>query len=129
MAVHARTLEFYRQLGIADAVVDAAVRFEAVNLWVRGKRAAHVDLGPLAEREGGAWKVGPAVTIPLRHGAASCADAGRMSPARVSDSSEVGWTTTNSSSGVSSSVQFVASVLGMYWRRSSPSGSRSARSR
>ena len=47
LVVHARTLEFYRQLGIADAVVDAAVRFDAVNLWVRGRRAAHVDLGPI----------------------------------------------------------------------------------
>jgi 2-polyprenyl-6-methoxyphenol hydroxylase-like FAD-dependent oxidoreductase len=49
LVVHARTLEFYRQLGIADAVVDAAVRFAAVNLWVAGKQVAHVDLGPLGE--------------------------------------------------------------------------------
>jgi 2-polyprenyl-6-methoxyphenol hydroxylase-like FAD-dependent oxidoreductase len=49
LVVHARTLEFYRQLGIADAVVDAAVRFAAVNLWVAGKQAAHVDLGALGE--------------------------------------------------------------------------------
>jgi 2-polyprenyl-6-methoxyphenol hydroxylase-like FAD-dependent oxidoreductase len=47
LVVHARTLEFYRQLGIADAVVDAAVRFDAVNLWVRGRRAAHVELGAI----------------------------------------------------------------------------------
>jgi len=47
LVVHARTLEFYRQLGIADAVVDAAVRFDAVNLWVGGRRVAHVDLGPI----------------------------------------------------------------------------------
>ena len=42
-----------------------------------------------------------AVTIPVRQGAASAADAGRMSPARVSASSETGCTTTNSSSGSS----------------------------
>ena len=47
LVVHARTLEFYRQLGIADAVVDAAVRFDAANLWVQGRRAAHVELGAL----------------------------------------------------------------------------------
>jgi 2-polyprenyl-6-methoxyphenol hydroxylase-like FAD-dependent oxidoreductase len=49
LVVHARTLEFYRQLGIADAIVDAAVRFAAVNLWVAGKQVAHVDLGALGE--------------------------------------------------------------------------------
>ena len=49
LVVHARTLEFYRQLGIADAVVDASVRFAAVNLWVAGKQAAHVELGALGE--------------------------------------------------------------------------------
>src|SRR5262245_45666018 len=39
--------------------------------------------------------------MPVRHGAASVAEAGRMRPARVSDSSETGWTTANSSSGSS----------------------------
>jgi 2-polyprenyl-6-methoxyphenol hydroxylase-like FAD-dependent oxidoreductase len=47
LVVHARTLEFYRQLGIADAIVDAAVHFDAVNLWVRGRRAAHVEVGAI----------------------------------------------------------------------------------
>ena len=47
LVVHARTLEFYRQLGIADAVVRAAVRFDAANLWVGGRRVAHVELGAL----------------------------------------------------------------------------------
>ena len=62
---------------------------------------------------GGAWEehlvpdidaariVPIAVTMPVRHGAVSVADAGRMSPARVSDSSESGWITTNSSRGSS----------------------------
>ena len=47
LVVHARTLEFYRALGIADAIVDAAIRFDALNLWVQGRRAAHVELGAL----------------------------------------------------------------------------------
>ena len=47
LVVHARTLEFYRQLGIADAAVRAAVRFDAANLWVGGRRVAHVELGAL----------------------------------------------------------------------------------
>ena len=37
LAVHARTLEFYRQLGLADAVVARGLPFAAVNLWVRGR--------------------------------------------------------------------------------------------
>jgi 2-polyprenyl-6-methoxyphenol hydroxylase-like FAD-dependent oxidoreductase len=44
LAVQARTLEFYRQLGFADAVVDAGVRIAAVNLWVGGTRAARAPL-------------------------------------------------------------------------------------
>jgi hypothetical protein len=40
-----------------------------------------------------------AVTIPVRQATAAAAEAGRMSPERVSVSSETGWMTTNSSSG------------------------------
>src|SRR3954466_9344603 len=47
VAVQARTLELYRQIGLADAVVDAAVRVDAVNLWVGGRRAAHVVFGKM----------------------------------------------------------------------------------
>src|SRR4051794_21387999 len=42
LAVQARTLEFYRQVGLADAVVEGGVQVPAVNLWVRGARAARV---------------------------------------------------------------------------------------
>src|SRR6476659_7729031 len=42
-----------------------------------------------------------AVTIPVRHATAAVAEAGRISPERVSVSSETGWMTTNSSSGSS----------------------------
>ena len=47
LAVQARTLEFYRQLGFADAVVDAGVKVAAVNLWVRGRRAVRAPLTEL----------------------------------------------------------------------------------
>jgi 2-polyprenyl-6-methoxyphenol hydroxylase-like FAD-dependent oxidoreductase len=45
MAVQARTLEFYRQLGFADEVVDAGLRNPAINMWSRGKHRARLDLG------------------------------------------------------------------------------------
>src|SRR5437762_13479736 len=44
LAVQARTLEFYRQLGMADGLVENGVKVAAVNLWVRGRRAARVAL-------------------------------------------------------------------------------------
>ncbi|WP_441234487.1 FAD-dependent monooxygenase [Bradyrhizobium sp. 930_D9_N1_4] len=44
MAVQARTLEFYRQLDMADAVVAAGYKTPAMNMWVRGKRRAQVQL-------------------------------------------------------------------------------------
>jgi 2-polyprenyl-6-methoxyphenol hydroxylase-like FAD-dependent oxidoreductase len=47
LAVQARTLEFYTQLGIADAVVAAGRKMLAANLWVKGKRAAHAVLGEM----------------------------------------------------------------------------------
>lgn len=45
MAVHARTLEFYRQLGIADSVVEQGFKTAGLNLWVGGEKKAHVVLG------------------------------------------------------------------------------------
>ena len=42
LAVQARTLELYRQLDLADDVVRLGHRTPAVNLWVRGHRAARV---------------------------------------------------------------------------------------
>jgi 2-polyprenyl-6-methoxyphenol hydroxylase-like FAD-dependent oxidoreductase len=47
LAVQARTLEFYQQVGLADAVVEAGVKVPGINLWVGGARAAHISLGPL----------------------------------------------------------------------------------
>jgi 2-polyprenyl-6-methoxyphenol hydroxylase-like FAD-dependent oxidoreductase len=44
LAVQARTLEFYQQLGIAHLVVDEGVRIGGINLWANGRRAARVPL-------------------------------------------------------------------------------------
>jgi 2-polyprenyl-6-methoxyphenol hydroxylase-like FAD-dependent oxidoreductase len=40
LGVQARTLEFYRQLGLAEAVVARGLEFAAANLWVRGRKVA-----------------------------------------------------------------------------------------
>src|ERR1700719_1776117 len=45
LAVQARTLELYRQLDLADAVVARGHRVPAVNLWVKGEAAARVAFG------------------------------------------------------------------------------------
>jgi 2-polyprenyl-6-methoxyphenol hydroxylase-like FAD-dependent oxidoreductase len=47
LAVQARTLEFYSQIGLADTVVERGRKTIAANLWVAGKRAAHAVLGEM----------------------------------------------------------------------------------
>jgi 2-polyprenyl-6-methoxyphenol hydroxylase-like FAD-dependent oxidoreductase len=42
LAVQARTLELYRQVDLADAVVERGHKVPAVDLWVKGRRAARV---------------------------------------------------------------------------------------
>ena len=42
LAIQARTLELYRQLDLADFVVEHGHKVPAVNLWVRGERAARI---------------------------------------------------------------------------------------
>jgi 2-polyprenyl-6-methoxyphenol hydroxylase-like FAD-dependent oxidoreductase len=49
LVVHARTLELYRELGLADEVVARGLKFAAVNLWARGRHAARVNLGDIGE--------------------------------------------------------------------------------
>jgi 2-polyprenyl-6-methoxyphenol hydroxylase-like FAD-dependent oxidoreductase len=49
LAVQARTLEFYAQLELADAVVAAGRKMVAANMWVRGRRAAHVVFGEMGK--------------------------------------------------------------------------------
>jgi 2-polyprenyl-6-methoxyphenol hydroxylase-like FAD-dependent oxidoreductase len=47
LAVQARTLELYSQLGLADALVERGRNVAAVNLWVSGKKVAHAEFGAL----------------------------------------------------------------------------------
>ena len=47
LAVQARTLELYGQLGIADLVVERGRKVNAANLWVAGRRVAHVVFGDM----------------------------------------------------------------------------------
>src|SRR5689334_2266791 len=49
LAVQARTLEFYRQIGLAAAVVERGRKVIAVNLWVHGTRSARAVFGELGE--------------------------------------------------------------------------------
>ena len=47
VGVQARTLEFYRQLGLADAVVESGRKALALNLWVNGKNTARFFFGEM----------------------------------------------------------------------------------
>jgi 2-polyprenyl-6-methoxyphenol hydroxylase-like FAD-dependent oxidoreductase len=49
LAVQGRTLEFYQQIGLAQAVVERAHKVPAVNLWVRSKPAARIPLEELGQ--------------------------------------------------------------------------------
>lgn len=44
MAVQARTLELYRQIGIAEWVVDAGYKIPAMDMWARGSHKARIPL-------------------------------------------------------------------------------------
>jgi 2-polyprenyl-6-methoxyphenol hydroxylase-like FAD-dependent oxidoreductase len=47
LAVQPRTLELYRQIGLADAVVARGRPMRAINLWAAGKPVAHAVLGDM----------------------------------------------------------------------------------
>jgi 2-polyprenyl-6-methoxyphenol hydroxylase-like FAD-dependent oxidoreductase len=49
LAVQARTLELYRQIGLADAVVSRGRKMTTINLWKMGRQAAHVVFGEMGE--------------------------------------------------------------------------------
>src|SRR5580693_867757 len=49
LAVQARTLEFYRQVELADSVVEGGVKIAGVNLWVKGAKAARLPLQMIGE--------------------------------------------------------------------------------
>jgi len=44
VGVQARTLELYRQIGLADALVAAGVKVDHVNLWTKGEKRGQIDL-------------------------------------------------------------------------------------
>jgi 2-polyprenyl-6-methoxyphenol hydroxylase-like FAD-dependent oxidoreductase len=47
LAVQARTLEFYSQLGIADAVIERGRKVAAAHLWASGKDVARLVFGDM----------------------------------------------------------------------------------
>jgi 2-polyprenyl-6-methoxyphenol hydroxylase-like FAD-dependent oxidoreductase len=49
LVVHARTMEFYHQIGIAEVLAGQALKFVAVNLWVRGSKRARLVLGDMGK--------------------------------------------------------------------------------
>ena len=49
LAVQVRTLEFYRQMGMADSLIAGGVRIEGLNFWAKGARAARVPFQRIGE--------------------------------------------------------------------------------
>src|SRR5229473_4607656 len=47
LAVQARTLELYRQVGLADAVLARGRKMTTINLWKMGRHVAHVVFGEM----------------------------------------------------------------------------------
>src|SRR5262245_366858 len=47
VAVQARTLEFYRQIGLADAVVARGREVSAANVWVAGRHVTQAVFGDM----------------------------------------------------------------------------------
>src|ERR1700722_3182877 len=45
LAVHARTLELYEQLDLAEGVMKNGLAVRAINLWASGKHETRVDFG------------------------------------------------------------------------------------
>jgi 2-polyprenyl-6-methoxyphenol hydroxylase-like FAD-dependent oxidoreductase len=49
MAVHARTLEIYAKLGIAERALELGRRGNGANMWAEGKRTARIPLGDIGK--------------------------------------------------------------------------------
>jgi 2-polyprenyl-6-methoxyphenol hydroxylase-like FAD-dependent oxidoreductase len=49
VALQARTLELYSQIGVADAVIARGRNVAAANLWVSGKKVARATFGDMGE--------------------------------------------------------------------------------
>jgi 2-polyprenyl-6-methoxyphenol hydroxylase-like FAD-dependent oxidoreductase len=47
LAIQARTLEFYQQIGLANTVVERGRQFESANLWVAGRKVARIAFGAI----------------------------------------------------------------------------------
>jgi 2-polyprenyl-6-methoxyphenol hydroxylase-like FAD-dependent oxidoreductase len=45
LVVQPRTLELYRQIGLAEALVDGGLEFGALNVWVKGRRRGRAEVG------------------------------------------------------------------------------------
>jgi 2-polyprenyl-6-methoxyphenol hydroxylase-like FAD-dependent oxidoreductase len=49
LVLHARILEHYDQLGLADAIVQQGQKFAAANLWVKGRKVARIRFGEMGK--------------------------------------------------------------------------------
>src|SRR2546430_9646537 len=49
MAVHARTLEIYSKLGIAERALELGRRGNGANMWAEGKWTARIPLGDIGK--------------------------------------------------------------------------------
>jgi 2-polyprenyl-6-methoxyphenol hydroxylase-like FAD-dependent oxidoreductase len=49
MAVHARTLEIYDKLGVAERALELGRRGNGANMWTQGKLSARIPLGEIGE--------------------------------------------------------------------------------
>jgi 2-polyprenyl-6-methoxyphenol hydroxylase-like FAD-dependent oxidoreductase len=49
LAVQVRTLEFYRQVGLADLLIADGVKIRGLNFWVRGSKAVRVPFELISE--------------------------------------------------------------------------------
>jgi len=49
LAVHARTLELYQPMGLAQPVIEASHKLDAVNLWIAGRKRAHARFGDMGK--------------------------------------------------------------------------------
>jgi 2-polyprenyl-6-methoxyphenol hydroxylase-like FAD-dependent oxidoreductase len=49
LAVHARTMEYGNQIGLARTLVEAGVEVESLNFWAGGRRAARVPIRRIGE--------------------------------------------------------------------------------
>ncbi|MEP7087680.1 MAG: FAD-dependent monooxygenase [Gemmatimonadota bacterium] len=47
LGVQAHTLELYRQMGIADGVLQGCVRVAGANFWISGERLARIDIAEI----------------------------------------------------------------------------------